>query len=285
MELKKIGFIGLGAMGLPMAKRLCNAGFTVQSAVHKNRDKAKEIEACGGIIKDSFAEVAKDIDVLITILPQDKQLEEVLLDQKLLDSISKDTILIEMTSCTPMTMKKIAKEYADRGIKVFDAPVSGGTAGAESGTLTIFGGGDSELLGQITPVLNVMASKVYMVGEVGAGKALKSVNQMLNAINMVGVAEAFSLAKHMGLNLDVMYDVVKASSGTSFAFDKKFKKVVENNFDAGFKLELMMKDLKIALSEGEKLPLPLANTAYQIYKMVDKEYEGSDYSVVSTVFE
>lgn len=280
--IKSIAFIGLGNMGFPMAKRLCNAGFSVRTTVHRNVAKAEQLAAENGIIADTVAEAVRGVDLVITILPQDEQVKEVLLNPEVYQAIigKTSTIIMEMTSCSPQTVQEIAEEYSKKGIRVFDAPVSGGVAGAANGSLTIFGAGDPALMDELKPVLNVLAAKVYHVGELGAGKALKAINQMMAAVNMVTVAEALVLADKCGINPEVMYDVIKQSSGNSYVFDKKFQNVVSGNFAAGFRTALMRKDLGIALSLGAGLELPLAKLAYEYYLKAGA-YDQLDYSAVA----
>ncbi|MGE5605580.1 MAG: NAD(P)-dependent oxidoreductase [Bacteroidota bacterium] len=263
--IKNIAFIGLGNMVFPMAKRLCNAGFSVRTAVHHNVEKARQLAAENATIADALVEAVRGADLVITILPQDQQVKEVLLNPEVYQVIvgQPSTIIMEMTSCSPQTVQKVGEEYSKTGIRVFDAPVSGGTAGAANGSLTIFGSGDRELLNELKPVLDVLATKVYHVGELGAGKALKAINQMMAAVNMVTIAEALAVAEKEGINPDAMYDVIKESSGNSYVFDKKFKNTVSGSFAAGFKTALMRKDLEIALGLGEGLELPLAKLAYE----------------------
>ncbi|MFS0862002.1 NAD(P)-dependent oxidoreductase [Fredinandcohnia sp. 179-A 10B2 NHS] len=279
--MKRVGFIGLGSMGLPMAKRLCESGYSVKSAAHVNQQPAQELAKCGGIIKDSFVEVVQDIDVLITILPADQQVEGLLLDEQILSAISPNTILIEMSTCTSETIEKVNRIYADKDIRVIDAPVSGGTTGAEKGTLTIICGGNAALLETIRPVLSVFGSNIYYVGEVGNGKAVKAINQMLLSIHALAASEAFTLAEKLGINHDILYSVITSSSGNSTAFKNKYNNMVKDQYDLGFKFSLMKKDMKIALKEGEDIPLPLLNTSYQLFELLPEQYHNEDFSVIN----
>lgn len=280
--IKNIAFIGLGNMGFPMAKRLCNAGFTVKTAVHRNVEKARQLEAENGIIADSLVEAVRGVELVITILPQDEQVKAVLLDPEVYEAVTANsaTIIMEMTSCAPETVREVGREYSKKGVRVLDAPVSGGIAGAADGTLTVFGAGDPELLDELRPVLDVLAAKVYHVGELGAGKALKAINQMMAAVNMVVVAEAVALAEKEKIDLETMYKVIKESAGNSYVFDRKFKNLAANSFPAGFRTALMRKDLGIALGLGEGLELPLAKLAYEYYLKAGA-YDHLDYSAVA----
>jgi len=284
MSIRKIGFIGLGAMGFPMVKRLLNAGSHIQTAAYKQNpidvERAQQLEGMGAKVMDGFPAVARDVDLVLTILPEDKQVKAVLLDEEFYNSVDSNTIILEMTSCAPQTVQEIGKRYSDKGVRVFDGPVSGGTAGAENGTLTIFGSGKAEVLEEIKEVLDVLAAKVYFVGELGSGKALKAVNQMMTAVNMLAVAEGFAIAKKQGIDPEIMYEVIKESAGGSYVFDRKFNNLVKNKFDGGFKLSLMRKDLRIALSSVENIPLPFSKLAYDFYLMA-AAYDNFDYSVIS----
>lgn len=284
---KKIGFIGLGAMGFPMAKRLLNAGFEVHVAKHSNKNlsiqRIKELKDMGAIIQDNFPNIAKSVNVIITILPADKEVKAVLLNNEFYKNVGNGSILLEMTSCTAETIMEVEKEYLKKGVKVIDGPVSGGVLGAENGKLTVFGSGDQEVIDSIAMILDVIASTVYNVGELGKGKTLKAINQMMVAINMMSVMEGFLIATKQGIDYDTMFDVIRKSSGNSYAFERTFKNLVEEKYDAGFKLSLMRKDLKIALDSIDDIPLPFANLLYNIYLM-GQEYDDYDYSKIIKLY-
>lgn len=288
MAIKKIAFIGLGAMGFPMSKRLCNAGFELSTSAFKGKsiERSKVLGEMGTRIEENFADAAKGVDLIITILPEDEQVKSVLLDKKFYEIVDDGAIILEMTSCSSQTVIDVSNEYMKKGVKVIDAPVSGGTSGAENGTLTILGSGDKEAFEKVRPVLDVLASNINYVGKVGAGKALKAINQMLAAVNMVAVSEAYSLAGKLGIDPEVMYEVIEKSSGSSYIFNRKFKKLAYKDFSGGFKLNLMRKDLRIAINAGDDIPLPLARLAYNFYLMAgSKENEELDFSVVGKIFE
>ncbi|MCC8190025.1 MAG: NAD(P)-dependent oxidoreductase [Planctomycetes bacterium] len=279
-----IGFLGLGAMGLPMAKRLCAAGHRLKVTVHSNPAPAAAIVQAGGRRVEGVAAVVADVDYVVSILPEDRQIEETLLDPATMAAMGARTVIIEMTSSTPSMMRRLAAAYAERGIRCFDAPVSGGIAGARDGKLTIMAGGDAETLAAIRPVLEAMAARIFLVGGVGAGKALKAVNQLSAAANAGVVAEALQLARSQNIDLDMMYDVITASSGHSYIFANKFKKMVEDDFATGFKLSLMQKDIGIALSEAATLPMPVTSLCQQVFRMAADDEQSLDFSVISRLF-
>ncbi len=283
--MASIGFIGLGAMGLPMAKRLCAAGHNLKVAVHSNQAPVKEIEALGGTVAANFAELMRGVEYIITIVPEDAQLQALLLNPDNTAGIAPGTVLIEMTSSTPSGMKEIAAAFAARGVSCLDAPVSGGVRGATDGTLTIMCGGEKAVFDKARPILDAMGSTIVLVGGMGAGKALKAVNQMLVGVNTVIAAEALALARKLEIDLDVMFDVVRASSGASTAFTNRFKSMAARDFAPKFKLALMRKDIRIALGEAAGIAMPVTGVAYQLYQMVAKADEQLDFGVISTVYE
>ncbi len=279
-----IGFIGLGSMGLPMAKRLLAAGHSLKTAVHKNPGPALEIAALGGKIEDSLESALRGVQYIISIVPEDAQLKALFLDQDLTANIAPGTVLVEMTSCAPSSVKAVADFLASRGVECLDAPVSGGVRGAADGTLTIMCGGKKELFESTLPVLRAMGSNILLAGGMGAGKAVKAVNQMLVSVNTLAAAEALSLARGLDLDLDILYDVISSSSGGSTAFKNKFKSMAAGDYSTKFKLALMRKDMRIALEEAAGLAMPLTGLAYQLFHLPGPEDEEADYSVISKLY-
>jgi 3-hydroxyisobutyrate dehydrogenase-like beta-hydroxyacid dehydrogenase len=281
MEIKRVGFIGLGAMGLPMARNLLKKGFELHVAGHRNREPIEVLLKEGAQEHSSIAGIIANCEILISILPEDKQMEDVLLSDQVLSGLSSSCVLIEMTSGSPGMMKKVHTAYGQRGIRVLDAPVSGGTVGAEKGTLTVMAGGDADVLEICRPVLEAMAQNIYLVGPVGAGKAIKAINQMLASIHMIASAEAVALAEKLDIDKDMMKQVIGNSSGASWMFLNKLDTLSKRDFTPGFKHRLMKKDVQIAVNEGADLSLPLASFALQLYKMSEKECGELDFSAIS----
>ncbi len=269
-------------MGLPMANRLVAAGFAVRSAVHRNRAAADDFAAAGGVVAPDFAGAVKGADLVLSIVPDDAALLELYGDSGFFAAVGEGAAILEMTSCAPGTMRKIAADYSAKTKAVVDAPVSGGVAGAASGNLTIFAAGDPAVIDDLDPVLTVLG-KTRRLPSAGDGKALKAVNQMLAALNMVAVAEAHALARKLGLDMDRMFEIVKESSGGSYVFTNKFPKVSRADFAGGFKFRLMKKDLDIARGEAKGLDLPLLELAGKVYD----SYAGKDdldFSVLATMY-
>jgi len=280
MSLQRVGFIGYGAMGLPMARNLLQKGFEVHVAAHHNREPVEALKQAGAIEHSSLSDIVSHCEVLISILPTDLEMRAVLLANDVLGRLTPEHVLIEMTSGSPGVMKDIAEAYQAKGIRVLDAPVSGGTIGAEKGTLTVMVGGDEGLLTICRPVLDGMAQNIYLVGPVGAGKAIKAINQMLAGIHMVAAAEALALAEKLEIDNSMLREVIGKSSGASWMFMNKLDGLVNRNFTPGFKHSLMKKDVDIAVKEGAELNLPLASFALQLYKMSEKEFGQDDFSAI-----
>lgn len=279
--MKNIAFLGLGRMGLPMAKRLVAAGYPLNTAIHRNAASAEELRSLGAVVSASPAEAVAGADIIITILPADREIEELLLAPDVYEAIKPGAVVIEMSTASPRCARHVAERYAAKGVRFFDAPVSGGVKGAVDGTLTIIGGGDEGVLEEIRPVLEKMAARIFLVGEAGAGKAVKSINQIMVSANTMIAAEGISYAQKLGVDPGKMLEVISASTGASAALSAKFEKLVNSDFTPGFTLALMKKDLKIALAEAGDLPLPIANLVYQLFLMAGEERESLDYTAAA----
>ncbi|MCP1101851.1 2-hydroxymethylglutarate dehydrogenase [Aequitasia blattaphilus] len=265
----KIGLIGLGAMGKPMALNLMGAGYEVY--VYDVRDEVvKELEekVTGGC--KTVAELASKSDTIISSLPNAKIVEAVMTGE---DGVFKNsrqgTIIIDMSSVSPGSSKRIAKKAEEYGIDYIDAPVSGGVSGASAGTLTIMVGGKDDTFFKVKPLFEVLGKNIYHVGEVGCGDAIKMINNLLLGCNMAALAEALALGVKCGLSVEIMREVISKSSGRSYALEAKLEKfIMANSYSGGFAVDLQHKDLGIALeaSKEEAVPLPVTATAAQVYE-------------------
>jgi 3-hydroxyisobutyrate dehydrogenase-like beta-hydroxyacid dehydrogenase len=258
-----IGFIGLGAMGLPMARRIVAAGHRTSTTFHRNRAPADELAALGAAVLATPAEVARASDIVITILPADREVEEVVLGTSgVLQGFAPGKVLIDMTTGTAVGMQQVAQAIEAAGGEVLDAPVSGGTAGAAQGTLTIMVGGDPALLERCRPVLEAMGKQIVHVGAVGQGKVVKMVNQAMAAAHLLVLGEAFALGVRCGADPATLYEVVKTSSGYSRMMDLRLPGfLLEGRFEPGFRLDLMKKDVNLALESARGLNMPMLMTA------------------------
>jgi 3-hydroxyisobutyrate dehydrogenase-like beta-hydroxyacid dehydrogenase len=275
-----VGFVGLGAMGLPMAKRVLNAGHTMYTTFHRRREPAEELRAMGASIVATPAEVAKAADIVITILPADAELREVVFGAAgILGGMTRGKMLIEMTSGTAMATQEIAAAIEGKGGSVLDAPVSGGTPAAEQGTLTIMVGGEEPLLERCRPLLQSMGTRILHVGKVGQGKIVKIVNQMMAAIHLITIGEAFALGIKNGADPEILYEVIKSSSGYSKMMDLRLPGfLLEGSFEPGFKLDLMKKDVNLALESAKAsgTPLLLTSAVAQVFAAASVAGKGSN---------
>jgi 3-hydroxyisobutyrate dehydrogenase-like beta-hydroxyacid dehydrogenase len=282
----KVGFIGLGAMGLPMGKRIVKSGYDTVTMVHRRREPVEELAAMGAQVVSTPAEVAQQSDLVITIVPADTELRQVVLGQDgLIEGFSKGKVLIDMTTATPLTLQEIARELADIGVRVLDAPVSGGTTGAAEGKLTIMVGGDRDLLEQFRVILDVLGTNIVHVGGIGQGKVVKIVNQAMAAIHLLAMGEAFALGVKCGADPAVLYQVIKTSSGYSKMMDLRLPDfILADSFVPGFKLDLMKKDLNLAIDSAQAVgaPLLLTATVAQIFQAASLAGSGGqDFSAAA----
>ena len=282
---KPLGFIGLGRMGSPMALNLIRAEYKL--AVYDLNPKAVEdLVKAGAAKKDSVAELAGNSDTVITMLPADKEIMAVYTGTEgLLENLKEGAVCIDMTSATGQAIKDVAAIASQKGIRIIDAPVSGGVPGAQSGALTIMVGGEKNLVDEYMPILKVMGSRIFYTGDVGSGKSVKMINQFLNAGNTYIASEALVLAKKMGLDLDILCSIVNESSGGSWIFKNTVpNSIIPEKFDAGFKLDLMKKDVSLSVQQAQRdnLSLPGLALIHQIYQAVSNQGNGDKtYSYVS----
>lgn len=259
----RVGFIGLGAMGLPMAKRVVGAGHDTFTTFHVRRAPADDLAGLGARVLATAADVARAADVVITMLPADRELKETVFgEQGVLQGLSRGKVLIDMTTATSLSMQEVAQAVVGAGAEVLDAPVSGGTPAAAQGTLTIMVGGDAALLERCRPLLETMGRQIVHVGPVGQGKVVKMVNQMMAAAHVLMIGEAFALGVRCGADPKTLYEVIKTSSGYSKMMDLRLPGfLLDGSFQPGFRLDLMKKDVNLAVDSGRALNVPLLLTS------------------------
>jgi 3-hydroxyisobutyrate dehydrogenase len=286
---EQIGFIGLGNMGVPMAGRLIDGGYSL--VVNDIRhEAARPLLARGATWAASPAEVAAAAQTVITILPTSREVREVLLGTKgLLDALRPGSLVLEMTSADPSVTRELEREVATRGSALIDAPVSGGVRGAVEGTLAIMVGGDPALLERARPVLARMGKNIFHAGPVGAGHAIKLVNNMCSGGILALTIEAVAVAVRAGVDPTRAVEILQASSGRSNASDNKFPRFILNGaFDAGFAIRLMMKDLdgygRIAQEAG--VPSPVARAAAEVYRVaMARGMAEQDHTAIARIIE
>jgi 3-hydroxyisobutyrate dehydrogenase len=287
--MTKIGFIGLGTMGRPMAKNLLRAGHALVFYARK-AEVVDEFTALGAQRAASPAEVMQAAEIVITIVTADPQLEEVVLaPHGLLAGATAGKLLIDMSTVSPTTERELGRKLHAAGVALIDAPVSGGPWGAEAGTLAIMVGGGAADVARARPVLEAMGKHIFHVGPLGAGQTVKLVNQMVAGGIMALVGEGFVVAKAAGADLHALADVMAVSSGNSAVFEARGKKfLLANQYTPGFMTELMHKDVALAVGMAEQLgvPTPVAAHALEQYQAAIRLGHGrDDFAAVAKVCE
>ena len=254
---KTVGWIGLGIMGKPMARNLLKAGFPLV-VFSRSKGPVEELVREGALAAPSPREVAERSEVIITMLPDSSDVKEVILGKGgVLEGIRKGSIVMDMSSINPMVTREIAKALKTKGVEMLDAPVSGGEPGAIQGTLAIMAGGDSKVFEDCHGILESMGKSIVRVGEIGAGGFTKLVNQIIVALNIAAVGEAFSLGVKAGLDPQMILDAIRGGLAGSRVLEAKVPMILDRNFNPGFKIKLHYKDLQNALSSGKDLGVPL----------------------------
>lgn len=272
--MKRIGFIGLGIMGKPMCRNLLKAGYslTVSSRTRKDVDL---IVAAGAAAGDSPRDVAAKSDVIITMLPNSPQVKEVVLGPGgVIEGAAKGAIVVDMSSIAPLASQEIARELAAKGVRMLDAPVSGGEPKAIEGTLSVMVGGAQADFDQCLPILKAMAASVVRVGDVGAGNVTKLANQIVVALNIAAMSEALVLAAKAGVNPDLVYQAIRGGLAGSTVLDAKAPLVMDGKFTPGFKINLHAKDLYNVLETSHELNVALPMTAQVMEVMQALKADG-----------
>ena len=259
--IKKIGFIGLGIMGKPMAGNLIVAGY--QLVVYDiNREAVKELVAKGAEEALSPKEASESADAIVTILPDDDTVEQVAAGKEgVLEGMSEGAILVDMSTISPTTAKRIAERLEASGMEMLDAPVSGGEVGAIEGSLSIMVGGKQEIFDRVLPVLQKMGKNINYVGDHGAGQVAKASNQIIVALTIEAVAEALIFAKKSGVDPDKVRDALLGGFAHSRVLELHGRRMLERNFEPGGKVRLHKKDTGIAMSIAKELGMYLPGTS------------------------
>ena len=287
--MKKIGFIGLGNMGLPMANNILKAGIEV-NAFDLSEKALNQAETLGMSIKQNSESVLEDIDALITMLPNGSSVEKIFLDDNLLEGINKQTLIIESSTISPEISKKVSKMAKKFGISMLDAPVSGGVKGAELGNLTFMVGGSESDLQKGSSLFKIMGDKIFYAGESGSGQIAKLCNNMLLAVHMCGTAETLALGVNNGLDPVVLSEIMKNSSGGNWSLEKynPYPGVMKTapaseDYSGGFLNTLMLKDLNLVseLALQSKSSTPMGKLALQLYEEMKNQGFGKlDFSSI-----
>jgi 2-hydroxy-3-oxopropionate reductase len=283
---EKVGFIGLGIMGRPMAENLIAAGYDLV-AYNRTREKAEELE--GATVALSPKELAEQSDIIITMLPDSPQVEEVLLGEGgVLEGVKDGALIVDMSTISPVVTEELAEKARERGASMLDAPVSGGDVGAIGGTLAIMVGGSEEDFERALPLFEEMGAAVTHVGPTGAGQVVKAANQIVVALTIEAVSEALVLGSKGGVAPEKILDVLGGGLAGNKVMEAKREKLLEHSFDPGFRLELHHKDLGIALAAGREygVTLPVTAVVDQMLETLKMRGRGDqDHSAILTLIE
>lgn len=284
-----IGFIGIGNMGTLMSQNLLKAGYSL--VVYDLREEAmEELVKAGAEKASSPQDVTSRSSVVITMLPASSDVEAVVLGPEgMIEGAKPGNIIIDMSSSYPSSTKMIAERLATKGIRMLDAPVSGGTKGAREGTLSIMVGGEEEDYEECHPIFEAMGHNIYYVGKAGAGHTLKALNNLCSACSMVITSEALVVATKLGLSPGKVIDVINSSSGRSWSSQFKFPTFVLNDaFNSGFSIGLMNKDAEMATQLGRELHIPMfvGTMVQQVYNYAVGQGRGNDcHTAIVKLFE
>jgi 3-hydroxyisobutyrate dehydrogenase len=277
MKDKKIGWIGTGLMGLPMAKHLINAGYKL-NVYNRTKQKAEELISIGATWKDTPAEIAGGSDVIVTMIGFPKDVEECYFGgQGIFKQLRKDTVLIDMTTTKPSLAVKISEEAEKVGVEFIDAPVSGGQVGAINAALSIMIGGKKEVVDSALPLFRVFGKNMVYQGKAGAGQHAKMCNQITISGTMIGVCEGLIYGAKAGLDLNIMLESISKGAAACWTLDVLAPKIVKADYSPGFSVDNFVKDLTIALEESEAMQLSMPGLALvkQLYVSIQAMGNGA----------
>ena len=282
-----IGFIGIGIMGRPMAKNLIKAGYAL--TVYDKYSNVDDLVALGAKKASSNKDVASQCEIIITMLPNSPQVKEAVLGADgVLEGAKKGSILVDMSSIAPGAAQEICAAVKEKGVVMLDAPVSGGEPKAIEGSLAIMVGGDAGAFETVKPILEKMGSSAIRVGDIGAGNVTKLANQIIVALNIAAVSEAFVLATKAGVNPEAVFNAIKGGLAGSTVMNAKVPMILDGNFKPGFRIELHIKDLQNALDTAHALnvPVPLtANIMETMQALKTDDMAANDHSAIVRYYE
>ncbi|GHV92518.1 2-hydroxy-3-oxopropionate reductase [Spirochaetia bacterium] len=282
-----VGFIGLGIMGRPMAKNLINAGYKL--VVYDKFAKFDDLVALGAEGGASNKDVASRSDVVITMLPNSPHVKEAILGSGgVIEGIKSGAAVVDMSSIAPAASQEVGAALKAKGVNFLDAPVSGGEPKAIDATLAIMVGGDQKTFDTVKPILEKLGSSVVLVGDIGAGNVTKLANQIVVALNIAAVSEAFVLATKAGVKPQAVFDAIKGGLAGSTVMNAKVPMILDGNFKPGFRIELHIKDLQNALDTAHNLGVPIPLTAEVMETLQGLKTDGfaaNDHSAIVRHYE
>ena len=285
---EKVGFVGLGIMGKPMARNLIRAGYDLV-VYNRSRGKVEELAAEGAEAAESPREAAESSDIVFTMLPGPPEVREVVTAENgLLSGAREGSLLVDMSTSSPILARELALAAGEQGVGVLDAPVSGGDVGAIEGTLSIMVGGEEEDFGRAEPLFEVMGKTIVHVGEAGAGQTVKACNQIVVALTIEAVSEALVLASNAGVDPAKVIEALSGGLAGTSVMEVKADKFLSHDFEPGGKVESHHKDLGIALEAGREhgVPLPVTAIVDGLFgALIAKGRSGWDHSALLTLIE
>ena len=288
MSKPKIGFIGLGIMGKPMAGHLIDAGYDL--VVHnRNRDAVDELVGKGATEAHSGREVAEQSDIVITMLPDSPDVESVALGEGgIIEGAHERLIFVDMSTIAPSVTTQVGEVLAQKGVQSLDAPVSGGDIGAQNATLSIMVGGAEDTFNTVKPLFDIMGQSAILCGPLGAGQTVKACNQILVAVTIAGVSEALTMGTKAGVDPIKIVQVLSGGLARCGVLENRGERMVNGDFDPGFRIRLHYKDLNIIqkTSNDFGVPLPVTSEVFELFKTAMIKGRGElDHSGLLTVIE
>lgn len=284
----KVGFIGLGIMGKPMSKNVLKAGYDV-IVYDLNKASVRELVMVGAVEGKNGKDVAEKSDVVITMLPNSPHVKNALFSENgIAEGLTAGKAVIDMSSISPVASREFAEKLSNLNVEFLDAPVSGGEPGAIAGTIAVMVGGKKEIFDKYYDLLMTMAGSVTYVGEAGAGNITKLANQMIVAINICAVSEAYSLAKKAGVDPKLVYNAINGGLAGSAVMNQKSPKILSGDFEPGFRVELHIKDLQNALDTSHSINVstPFTAQAMEILQALKVDgLEKRDHSAIANYYE
>ena len=288
MNTRHVGFIGIGNKGKPMAINLLNAGIKLK-VYDLCKEPLKELKNYGAQLCNSKEELAKESNVIITMLPNSPESIDVIIGKNGIINYAKpDTIVIDMGSIDPLVSIEIGNALYAKKIKFLDAPVSGGVPKAVDGTLAIMVGGDLETYKKVTDLFEILGNSHILIGGIGSGNYTKLANQIIVALNIIAVSEAFTLAKKAGLSPIKVFEAIRTGLAGSTVMEQKLPMILSRNFKPGFKIKLHRKDIQNVINASSKLDvvLPFTSLAFEVLKALDLDDKGNeDHGAIIKFFE
>ena len=273
-----LGFIGMGIMGAPMARNLLKAGYRL-TVWNRTRAKAEALVGDGAKVAGSPSEVAAASEIVMACVTNSPDIQEVALGPGgIIEGAARGSVFIDHSTISPAVARSLAARLGERGIGMLDAPVSGGDVGAQAGTLAIMVGGEADVFERCRPVLEAMGKTIVHVGPSGAGQVVKACNQVAGGLNLLALAEAVALAHRSGVDPAKMLDVVGAGAAGSWMISNLGPRALRDDFAPGFMVELMQKDLRLALEAADASHTPLMGTAlvHQLFQLLEAGGRGRD---------